>query len=176
MAHLPELIREKKSEEYRNFDISCFTDEVQSYHRDGFIARFRVDAGTTREDVPALWNRGNYNKDEQKYFEKLAGFCEKSGIELVTVITPIPDSTYEAYRDAYDDASAFFEEYMAERGIRMINYLRDGRNTGQSDDAAIGNTAGRVPRDPDDFCDNEGHMFEDTAAEFTKVLAEDFIG
>ena len=43
-------------------------------------------------------------------------------------------------------------------------------------DAAIGNTAGRVPRDPDDFCDNEGHMFEDTAAEFTKVLAEDFIG
>lgn len=176
VAHLPELIREKKSEEYRNFDISCFTDEVQSYHRDGFIARFRVDAGTTREDVPALWNRGNYNKDEQKYFEKLAEFCEKSGIELVTVITPIPDTTYEAYRDAYDDASAFFEEYMAKRGIRMINYLRDGRNTGQSDDAAIGNTAGRVPRDPDDFCDNEGHMFEDTAAEFTKVLAEDFIG
>ena len=32
VAHLPELIREKKSEEYRNFDISCFTDEVQSYH------------------------------------------------------------------------------------------------------------------------------------------------
>ena len=176
VAHLPELIREKRSEEYRSFGISGFTDEVQSYHKDGFIARYRADAGTTREDIPALWNRENYNKDEQKYFEKLADFCEKSGIELVTVITPIPDSTYEAYRDAYDDASEFFEKYMAERGIRLINYLHDGREKEKSDDEAVGNAAGRVPHDPDDFCDNEGHMFEDTASEFTKVIAVDVFG
>lgn len=157
-AHLPEYIREKRSREYREYDISKFTDDIQSYHRDGFIARFRVDGGTTREDIPALWNRENYNNDEQKYFEKLADFCSRSGIELVTVITPIPDSTYETYRDSYDDAFGFFEEFMAERGIRFINYA-DG--------------AGDVPHNIDDFCDNEGHMFEDAAAAFTAVLAAD---
>lgn len=166
-ARLPLLLREKSSDAYRNYDIEQFTDTVQSYHRDGFIARFRVDEGTTREDVPALWNREDFNADEQKYFEKLAKFCEKSGIKLVTVITPVPDSTYEAHRDAYDDATGFFENYMAERNIRLLNYLHDG--SGDTSEGA----SGAVPHDLEDFCDNEGHMFEDAAANFTKVLAED---
>ena len=164
VAHLPQLISEKRSAEYKNYDISRFTDEVQSYHRDGFIARFRSDEGTTREDVPALWNRETYNEDEQKYFEKLADFCAESGIELVTVITPVPDTTYERYRDSYDDASDYFEDYMGNRGIRLINYMRPLRGARGSD---------KVPRDPDDFCDNEGHMFEDTAADFTALLAKE---
>ena len=127
-GHLPGLIREKQSDAYKNFDIAQFTDEVQSYHEDGFIARFRVDAGTTREDVPALFDRGDLNADERKYFEKLHAFCKKEGIALTCVITPVPET-----------------------------YLPDER----------------VPHDLEDFCDNEGHMFEDTAGRFTKVLAED---
>lgn len=161
IGHLPGLVREKASRSYREYDISQFTDEVQSYHEDGFIARFRVDAGTTREDTPALWNYEEYNPDEQMYFEKLADFCRKSDIEIVTVITPIPNSTYESYMDSYKDASDYFEAYMDKMGIRFLNYVSKDRGT-----------AG-ISYDPDDFCDNEGHMFEDTAAAFTEVLAQD---
>ena len=157
-AHLKERILEKRSEAYRNCDIGQFTDEVQSYHRDGFIARFRVDAGTTREDTPALFERGDLNAEEQKYFKKLAGFCRKEGIALVAVITPVPETSYERYRANYEDAAAWFEAFMAENDVRFINYL---------------NQKNEVPHDLADFCDNEGHMFEDTAARFTKVLAED---
>ncbi len=156
-GQLPGLIREKQSDAYKNFDIAQFTDEVQSYHKDGFIARFRVDAGTTREDVPALFDRGDLNADERKYFEKLHAFCKKAGIALTCVITPVPETSYEAHRAAYEDASAYFGALAKEQGIRFIDYLSDER----------------VPHDLEDFCDNEGHMFEDTAGRFTKVLTED---
>lgn len=163
-AHLPELLREKRSRAYREYEIAQFTSEVQSYHKDGFIARFRVEAGTTREDEPALWKRENFNADEQKYFEKLADYCGKSGIELVTVITPIPESTYKAHQDDYDDAVAFFEDYMAGRGIPFLNYL-----------AGDSGLAGQVSHDLADYCDNEGHMFEDAAAKFSAVFARDVV-
>ncbi|MDO4804809.1 MAG: hypothetical protein Q4A32_08320 [Lachnospiraceae bacterium] len=171
ISHLPELLREKGSREYREYDISQFTDTVQSYHEDGFIARFRVEEGTTREDVPALWDRTQYNADEQKYFEKTVDFCRKSGIEMTAVVMPIPDATYEAYRESYDDALAFFREYMAARGVTLLDYLagEDGGNQ----ESASRDRAQRVPHNLDDFCDNEGHMYEDAAAAFSEVLAED---
>ena len=155
--HLRDRIVEKTSKEYKNCSLAPFSDEVQTYREDGFIARHRVPEGTDYVSEPSLWNESNYNKDEQKYFEELAGFCRENDIELITVMMPVPDTSYETYEDAYTSAREFFTSYLRSENVRFIDFLH-------SDLADM-------PQDPDDFCDNDGHLFEDTALQFTEILA-----
>ena len=157
--HLGDRIAEKSSEEYKNFSLAPFSDEIQTYREDGFIMRHRNEAGTDYETPPSLWNEAEYNNNEQEYFEKLAAFCRKNDIELITVMMPVPDTSYEAYTDSYTAARDYFTSYLESENVRFLDYLHSELT--------------EMPGNPEDFCDNDGHLFEDTAVRFTGILAKD---
>ena len=159
--HIKARIAEKSSEEYKNFSLAAFTDEIQTYREDGFIARHRAEAGTDYESEPSLWNEKTYNVDEQKYFEELVSFCRKNDIELVTVMMPVPDTSYEAYADSYESARDFFTAYLKSQNVRFLDYLHSHSEIVE------------MPGDLQDFCDNDGHLFEDSAVRFTGILAKE---
>ena len=159
--HIKARIAEKSSEEYKNFSLAAFTDEIQTYREDGFIARHRAEAGTDYETEPSLWNEKTYNPDEQKYFEELVSFCRENDIELVTVMMPVPDTSYEAYTDSYESARDFFTAYLNSQNVRFLDYLHSHSEIVE------------MPGDLQDFCDNDGHLFEDSAVRFTGILAKE---
>ena len=156
--HIRDRIAEKSSETYKSFRLEPFSDEIQTYREDGFIARHRTDAGTDYETEPSLWNEKTYNPDEQKYFEKLVSFCRENDIELITVMMPVPDTSYEMYQDSYEDAHSFFTSYLGSEAVRFLDCLHSGTDG--------------MPNRQEDFCDNDGHLFEDTAVRFTGILAK----
>ena len=156
--HIKDRIAEKSSEEYKNFSLASFSDEIQTYREDGFIARHRTEDGTDYETEPSLWNEKTYNTDEQKYFEELVSFCRENSIELITVMMPVPDTSYETYTDSYASAQDFFTDYLKSQDVLFLDCLHS--------DLA------EMPRDLQDFCDNDGHLFEDSAVRFTGILAK----
>ena len=143
---------------YKNFSLAPFSDEIQTYREDGFIARHRTESGTDYETEPSLWNEKTYNPDEQKYFEELVSFCRENSIELITVMMPVPDISYETYTDSYASAQDFFTAYLKSQDVLFLDCLHS--------------ELAEMPRDLQDFCDNDGHLFEDSAVRFTGILAK----
>ena len=89
----------------------------------------------------------------------MADFCKKEGIELDVVITPVPWVTYEKYQEHYDVAAVFLKEYMEKQKIPFYNYVND-RSEG-------------LPGELGDFADYDGHMYEETAADFSRIFGRD---
>ena len=96
--------------------------------------------------------------DEQKYFEELVSFCRENSIELITVMMPVPDLSYETYTDSYASAQDFFTAYLKSQDVLFLDCLHS--------------ELAEMPRDLQDFCDNDGHLFEDSAVRFTGILAK----
>ena len=94
--------------------------------------------------------------------DRLCAFCGERGIELVAVTTPVPQETYTAGLPLTKESEEYMSRCMEERGIRYLDYM--------CSDAA------GISRKIEDYSDNDGHMYEDTAAAFTKVLAGDLQG
>ena len=148
----------KRSSVYKNCGTEPFSSSVQDYRQDGMIVRKVSEGDKTQEDKPVLFNRKELNPDAGKYFEKLVRFCEKEGIRLIAVTTPIPRVTYEKYQKAYDCGTAYFTSYMEKLGVPYYNFTR-GWEYG-------------MPYQLEDFADYEGHMYGDAAAEFTEIFGK----
>lgn len=159
VTRISALLEQKQSDVYKNYGVEPFDSEVQTYREDGFFARHPLSSDRLQEDFPFLWQSPGAREEAMQAFDKMAEFCEKEGIELTVVITPVPWVTYGKYQEHYDAASGFFKEYMKERKIPFYNYIND-RSEG-------------MPGKLEEFADYDGHMYEETAAVFSRVLGED---
>lgn len=152
------LLEQKQSEVYKTYGVQPFDSQVQTYREDGFIERNPLSSDRQQEDSPSLWQEPGAREDARNAFDKMADFCEKEGIRLDVVITPVPWVTYEKYQEQYDAADVFFKEYLGLRKIPFYNYVND-RSEG-------------IPGELEEFADYDGHMYEETAAGFSRVFGE----
>lgn len=157
--NLKDRLEEKRSREYREFDIARFDSPVQTYRADGFMAIHRPAEEAARTDEPIPWNEDNVQADTLEMLDRLREFCAGRGIRLVAVTMPVPRATYEAGLPLTAESREYMHRCMESRGIEYLDYM-------QGDSPGISLEIG-------DFSDNDGHMYEDTAAAFTRVLAGD---
>ena len=150
---------EKHSEEYRNYDIKRFSNAEQTYRADGFMSINRPTENKEKTDEPVEWNPDNVAHDVLPMLDRLQGYCRKKEIKLVCVTTPIPRSTYEKGLPKTQDSENYMQSRMDERSLDYFNYMNASRDG--------------ISTNPEDFNDNDGHMYWDTAQNFTKVFAQD---
>ena len=158
IRQVPQILEQKRGNVYKNYGVEPFSSPVQDYRQDGMIVRKPVESDRTQEDQPVLFSKDELNPDAGKYFKKLAEFCEKEGIRLIAVTTPVPRVTYEKYQDAYDSAAVYFDSYMEKAGVPYYDFTR-GWEYG-------------MPSQLEEFADYEGHLYGDGAAEFTRSFGE----
>lgn len=158
IRQVPQLLKQKSSSVYKEYGTEPFCTPVQDYRRDGMIVRKPVEGDKILEDQPVLFSRDQLNPDAGKYFEKLVKFCEKEGIRLIAVTTPIPRETYEKYQEAYDCGAAYFASYMEKLKVPYYDFTR-GWEYG-------------MPSRLEEFADYEGHLYGESAAVFTRKFGE----
>jgi len=146
----------KMSPGYKIYDLAPFASTYQTYEREGFINIHRSSAPKT-EDNLALWEEESLNESSLKYFEKLVAFCADEQIELIVITTPLPTETYEKYAKEFEDAHTFFTNYMASIDIPYYDFNKIDLPG--------------FDKSLESFSDYEGHMFGDSAAIFSKLLA-----
>lgn len=156
---IPENVKMKKSSIYKEYGVEPFASVVQSYREDGMIMRYVNGADRENPNVEGLWSRDSLNKDAVVSFEKLVNFCKRENIQLVAVAMPIPEETYAKYEKVYEDARVYFTEIMNKYQIPYLDYTKKENKD--------------IPKELEKFADYEGHMYYDTAKEFSKILGED---
>lgn len=158
LKSIPDNLRMKKSEAYKQYQlVDSFQTEGQSYTERGFIAINQLPSDRSTEDIPTLWSGAGAREESQRAAEKLVSFCKEKGIELVLVILPISDETYEKYQSNYQDAEDYMADFAAENQVKLISYWGENR------DSEFGAT--------DLYVDYDGHMYKETAAAFSIKLA-----
>lgn len=162
IGRIPEIVKQKQSDVYKNYGVEPFASQVQEYREDGFIVRHPAPGDRSAWQTAPLWRPENLRKEAVDAFEKLWKFCREEGIELDVVMMPIPQVTYEKYQKEYDAAIRYFTEFMEERQVPAFNYLDDLRS--------------EVPRELEMYGDYEGHMYAETAAKFSRFFAEELMG
>ena len=161
LMNIKENIKQKQSEIYRNYSFEPFSSEGQISREDGFIYRNRVETVKVPVDPLNLWEDKNLNQVNVKWFEKMYEYCKEEGIELIVVITPVPEETLELYPENYRKAYDYLERHMEGKDLIYLNYNRI--------------EDGRYSRSLVDFADQEGHMYGDAAAIYSRCLGEDIM-
>lgn len=156
--NIGETIKMKRSREYKEHSLSIFSSAGQTCREDGFISIHRVESEKAPVDPLNLWQDGNLLQKNVVWFEKMYEYCRKRGIQLVVVVTPVPKETVALYPENYRMAYDYLDEYMKGKDLVYLNYNRIEDE--------------RISRNLSDYGDQEGHMFEDTAASFSRCLAE----
>ncbi len=155
-----EILAVKQGEEYKNYGAAPFQNPGQSFEN-GFM-RNHPAPGAKPEEL-TLWEEKEINEDSFQYFEKIASFCKKKGIEFLVVTTPVPREALEKYGDNFGEADEFFTEYCKKLGVEYKNYNRPGQEIKDFDDSLNA------------FSDYEGHMSADQAETFSAQMAEDLL-
>lgn len=159
--NVKQILECKQGEDYKNYGAEAFQNGGQSY-ADGFLRNEQV-FGTKSEQELELWNEETKNEDSFRYFEKMVSFCEKNNIELIVVVTPVPQETLEKYKEKFQATDEFFSAYMKQAGVSYWNYNDPERKIKNFDDSLNA------------FTDYEGHMNVWQAESFSAQLAEDFL-
>lgn len=155
-ALAPKNAAVKMSDIYRSYDPAPFDNEAQTYEGAGFIRRKVVDAPKTEENL-VLWDETQLQDESLAYFQRLVQLCEEEGVELIVITTPVPDVTYDKYRQQFDDANTYFSEYLKQYQVPYYNFNYLEMNG--------------FDRSLDAYADYEGHMYGDSADVFSEILA-----
>lgn len=155
-AMVPQNLKDKREESYRNFDAAPLEEPTQVMSDEGFMYIKNSEGEKTKENM-VLWDESKVLKEAPVYFDKLVRFCREKEIELVVMTTPVPEETLAEHSENYKEADRYFAGLMEEYGIRYLNF-----NTMEADGFLRG---------VEGFSDYEGHMFGDNAENFSRVLA-----
>ncbi|MFG6382771.1 MAG: hypothetical protein K1V96_00765 [Lachnospiraceae bacterium] len=161
IGNIKNIINCKQSEDYKNYGVEAFRNEAQSYE-EGFMRNHPVEIEKPEEPLE-LWNEKTKNKDSFLYFEKMASFCEKQGITLIVITTPVPEETLEKYNKEFQKADTFFTSYLEKFDVQYWNYNRSERKIENFDYSLKA------------FSDYEGHMNWEQAEIFSAQIAKDFL-
>ena len=158
LSNMKETARKKWS---KDFSAEGMKTETQEYHENGFIERFPIDTDTLDpEDLEELYipYPEDLLEENMQYLDKLTQLCREQGVELVALITPVPQVTMDYFYDGYQALDAYFSEYFAERDVRYINFNSD-------------ELYAYATHDLTDYTDLDGHLNGDAARAFSAQLA-----
>lgn len=159
ITSIRETVATKQSRQYKEYSFENFNSAGQTCEQNGFIRRIPIETQKVAVDPLNLWKTENIQDRNLEWFEKIYEYCRDNGIELVVVITPVPEETLALHAANYTEAYDYLENYMEGRELLFLNYNR-----------MEGGDFGRTLAD---FADQEGHMYGDNALRFTAQLAKD---
>lgn len=161
---IPGIVERKRSDAYKNYGVEPFYEKgSQACDENGFL--FIPDGVGGDPKIPELfYNEGMEHivAKNRAYFEKIVRLCQKEGIELVVVTTPVPAATREATEDFYRTAHEWMSDLRTAYGFTYLDFVLPSE-----DDVPLPDLC----EDPDAFSDGEGHMHISAAGRFTKELA-----
>lgn len=152
-------LREKTTDNYKNYGAKTFDSNTQTMKEDGFIA---VKPGRWNDEIlDRQMGIQAIQKSSLEYFHKLAQYCNEEGIELVVVTTPIPSESYWNGNIYFEAAYKLMDELAEKYGFVYLCY-----------------NYGPLMREEymkaEKFVDWDGHMFETTANEFSEMFVNDY--
>ena len=91
-------IIQKNSEDYKNANIYSLDvkDAKGPYKGQGFFYRDNIEGGPLGEGYVQTWEGRQFTKMQSypvAYFKKIKEYCDKNGIELICVTSPITPSS-----------------------------------------------------------------------------------
>ena len=154
-------IIQKNSEDYKKANIYSLdvADAFGPYVGQGFFYRNDVEGEPLGEGYVRTWEGRQYTdmqSDPILYFIKLKKYCDKKGIELICVTSPITPSSVK--RLGLDMVHDKFEKFFDECGVVYYDFNKARYDV--------------LPREDTDYADKEGHMEGHLAEEYSQVLGE----
>lgn len=156
-------IIQKNSEDYKTANIYSLdikdTDSFGPYKGQGFFYRKNVEGEPQGEGYVQIWEGRQYADMEDypvAYFKKIKEYCDKNGIELICVTSPISPSSVK--RLGLDIVHDKFEKFFDEFGVVYYDFNKARYDV--------------LPREDTDFADKEGHMEGHFAEEYSQILGE----
>ena len=159
LGRIDSLREMKSSDAYKNYSIEPFRSPVQLMQENGFIAIQRFEEDAPKADTSMTWHRENVKEKHLKNFKRLVDFCRENEIQLVCIMTPIPEVTFSKDQPFSADSIAYFTALCESYDVPFHSYLIDGRDG--------------ITHDLADYDDYDGHMYFDSAYSFSAVLAID---
>lgn len=156
IGQVPDHIRRKQSTAYKNHDPSVLEIPGGHYAGRGFIYRDRVageDKGTFN-NIP--WDESQVKSKAELYFNRIAAFCRKNGIELTVITTPVPQETLDKFAGSYEQSHLYFKKLLEGLGLEYynFNYMKPEL----------------MDRSMEGYWDYDGHMDGVKAQEFSTLL------
>ena len=111
------------------------------------------DKGTFN-NIP--WDESQVKPKAELYFNRIAEFCRKNGIELTVITTPVPQKTLDAFAGSYGQSHQYFKNLLEGWGLEYynFNYMKPEL----------------MDRGMEGYWDYDGHMDGIKAQEFSTLL------
>ena len=176
LRSIPENVRRKQSDAYRNYSMALFEDPLQTVMENGFIAiDDSAQNGRDSETHVLISEDGAASKayeTSRRWFLRTVDLCRKNGIGLVVVETPIPSSTLAGDRAFFEDMNARMRKMAEENGFVFLDYVTGQNAVPDGTDIVCGTDGDGAPRDDGGFSDAEGHMRVSAARRFSDVFGK----
>ena len=151
-----ENLRKKLTGDY---DISDFVTEEQQYHEDGHIAHAWVSSKDFTFGPGESFSSDKVLPENLLYLRKLIALCKKEGIAFAAVLPPTAGAVLDRYQESYEEADAFFTSFFEEEEVPFYNF-----NAGE--------LYKLFTHDISAYTDLDGHLCQDAAWDFSKVLSQ----
>ena len=142
-----------------DYSPDAFKSETQEYHTDGHIARKPVDPSTFSFPDYVAFDPKDVVEENLEWIRKLAALCSENGITFIAVTAPTALPVLERYGEGFSRADRFFTDFYGELGVPYFNF-----NAGEY--------YGSFTHSVTAFTDLDGHMHQEAAADFSRVLAQ----
>lgn len=156
LSQAPEIIKMKLSEAYWNYDPALVSDNQTIYRGEGFLARQRPAEETVKAESWLNWNEEAIKKEREENLLQMIRYCKEQDIEFLAVILPAPEETRNAHPESYEASGQYYKELLDSQGVSLLDFNENGAFLAESDK----------------YYDTEGHMYEDGANEFSRILGE----
>ncbi len=161
LKHAADTVKAKMSENYRNYGLATFRSDYQAITANGQIRIHGDGKPDTSLNINEFkpWKQ---KPEPRKYFLSLVQFCKENNIPLIVVTTPVPKQTFDTYQGSFEAASEYYADICKSLSVPYYNF-----NTIHMSGMNL---------DISRYADNEGHMLQQTAAQFTGFLADQING
>lgn len=151
----------KRTDEYKNYDISAVTqiEPCDTYKGNGFLYRDRSFQKQEIGDYCIWWNEEKIDTEKSpEYIRKIVELCKEKGTQVVMISDPVnyEVATSDRSCEEFQQASDYIENLAKENDLTYYNFSLMKQSI--------------LERDGDDFWDADGHMYGDIAEEYSKVL------
>jgi len=153
IVNFSENLQMKNSEAYKEYSPDIVGDGTSVFHSNGFMYFKRIQMD--KEVNYLTFDSSIVKQSRIDDLKRLISYCSQQGIELTVIVLPVPaDSLSEKSAD-YAAADAYFRNIMDACGVEYLNF--NYINTGFDNSL-------------DGYRDYEGHMWGDTAENFSSIL------
>ena len=151
----------KLSDEYRSHDISVIDlqEDNLTYKGKGYFMRDN-SVEPVGEASASPWITAGLSKRTEEYFSRMVRFCKDNDIELVCITTPATPSV--SVLGPLEASSTYFEKICSDNNVSYIDFNLV--------------TLDELDRSDSLYNDWGGHMSDEMAQKFSKVLAKKLSG